>query len=849
MQTDANRLKAYIAKQKKAGAKLPSYANKAQPHLTRISAAAMVNRRFLNTPEARQQINQAVQEIGLDVKQGAATARSKKHEEENVELISHYFGWLEERGMKLPEHPTRRGVVFLDQLKVEAGVRHDDIDARRMVKKGCPDNELMKMIESAVTSLGLEVRVLTYRVGEPFEALTYETLLEKGTEERRRELEGKPNAAQQLYNTRSKLKLFCETLDIDLTAQVGHEFVVGCEESSDKVLSGIENVSSRRKFRTEINRWTDYYRRIVKTDSLPENFHEAFRHLVDMSGLTFPVLAKLLGVSGAAVRDWCKGLSTPRTESLTALSRMESLCKLPAGTLVDKLPKHHQRRRITLSQLPEFLKNESRADRVCRHLPDDFLEQPPEKQEEVFKSIRNNIVKQNTPHSARLAELRCLPYRLKELPAAAAEEFKQLASFMTAERPPIGMRRNGRWRVPTSELAWTDFSSFFGALRLPEDAADVRVRGLGIPDDHLTVALVACPFVVDWFIRFRFEARTQYSAFTIRLLWNFMSMLRAETGWLRQMPQLADRLRPIKSGQTTLLSPELIRRARADWDGVCQEAIEYYRYLCHELKPLIHVARDPFLPLEGIVEMEDPTKAFELLLQEMKAELPSRQMQPVRYHTTIRNLALVSFIAATGFRAKTIEQLDFTGDEAGHLILADEWILLDVPRSFFKNPESPYFGPKNARVDYSNAIPNIFWIVDIFKEYLNVSRPFLLNAIDPRCKERPLFVGSPIGGSVRMLTRTMSDVYRRAGESHLAENKWRGTGIRDVLSSGMHSARHIRGTAAVKKTGSFKFAGDVNQQSGRTAEIFYARFGTKDRNRRVNDILFGDKVKQPSAFL
>lgn len=839
MQTDENNLDAYIAGLKKAGAKLPSHAHRSQPHITRISVVSGVRRRFFYTPEGRRWLNLATQEIGLEEKHGATTARLERHAEESTELVVRYLRCLEDRGMKLPEDPTLSGIVFLDQLKVEAGLAPQP-----------PNNELVKIIESAVPRLGMEVRVLTQNPRDPRETLVYETLLEKGTEERRRELKGKPNARQQLYNTRSKLKLFCEVLGADPTTRVGDEFAAEFEASVNKVLDGIKNVNSRRKFRTEINRWSDYYRRMVKTASLPDNFNEAFRHLVDMSGLTFPVLRKLLGVGKTAIRGWYFGQSTPRPESVTALWRMETLFKLPTGALVGKLTQHNRRRRITFSQLPAFLRHDERlAYRVCPHLPDDFLEQPAERQKEMFDSIKNNVLKTNSPYNLRQAELVRLPYCLKEWPAATAAEFEQLATFKTADRPPIGMRRNGQWKSHTREMAWNDFGLFFGALRLPADAADVRVRGLSVPDEHLTIALIACPLVVDWFIRFRYETRTQYTSYTIKLLKTYMSLLRAETGWLRQMPQLADRLRPIKCGQTTLLSPELIRRARADWDGVCHEAFEYYMYLCAELKPLIRVGRNPFQAIEGIVKMDDPLDAFDVLLQGIRDELPNRQTQPVLYHTAIRNCALIAFIAATGFRRNTIAQLDFTGDESGHLMLQDDRILLDVPRGLFKDPNSPFFGPKHAQVDYSNAIPNVFWLVDIFKEYLEVSRPFLLSTVHPGCEDRPLFVTSTQGKTARMSPLLVSAVYRRMVERHLAENKWRGTGISHVWPCGSHSARHIRGTHVVKKTGSFQLAGDANQHSERMARISYARFVPEDRNRRVNDIIFENRIKQTPALL
>lgn len=498
------------------------------------------------------------------------------------------------------------------------------------------------------------------------------------------------------------------------------------------------------------------------------------------------------------------------------------------------------------SQLPEFLRQDERlAYQVREHLPDNFLGLPPERQHEIWESIRNTILKNNAPYNIKLVELRKLPYGLKEWPAAVAAEFEELASFKTADMPPLGMSRNGKWKLPSMKMARGEFAYFFGALRLPADAADLRVRGLGVPDNHLTLALVACPLVVDWFIRFRFGVRTQYTDYTIKMLKGFMSLLREETGWLRQMPQLAKRLRPIRSDGTPLLSRETIRRARSDWDGVCEEAFKHYRRMCRgEIKRLVDVARDPFLPIDGIVKMDDPTEAFDALLLGMRDELPSPKTQPVRYHAAIRDLAIVAFIAITGFRRNTVVQLDYVGDESGHLMLGNDCVLLDVPRHLFKDPNSPFFGPKNGQEDYSNEAPNVFGLVDIFKEYLTVSRPFLLNTFHPGCGEQPLFVASVKGGSARISPEQVSSMYHRMTARYLAENKWRGTGIKGARASRPHSARHIRGTAAVKETGSFQIAGDANQHSAKTAEKYYARFATKERNQRVNKVLFGKKIKQ-----
>jgi hypothetical protein len=92
-----------------------------------------------------------------------------------------------------------------------------------------------------------------------------------------------------------------------------------------------------------------------------------------------------------------------------------------------------------------------------------------------------------------------------------------------------------------------------------------------------------------------------------------------------------------------------------------------------------------------------------------------------------------------------------------------------------------------------------------------------------------------------MTPANVSHTYLRLTNRYLAEKKYRGTGISGVKKHGPHAARHIRGTAAVKKTGSLEVAADANHHSVEAARSHYALFLPKDRNRRVNEALFGSQ--------
>jgi len=831
------KLESYLAGLEEDGLKVPSQSNRRQPNFRRISTNSDINYKFLTAGAGKKRITLAVKQIGLDTAPDSAKTRQLKYEE-NLRHIGVYLQWLQAHGHKLPQDPTRGGQVFFAQVEVEAGLQTNTL----IVRKGGSDtshrNKLRELIVSAVPRLGIETRVLPQAMRQEEDVITYELLLKRGTEQRRRELEKRSSAYQQLCNTRSALKRFCKVLGLDAGGRVGPEFVIDCPSKIERVLATQKALSSRRKFKTEIGWWVDFYQKTLKEASLPGDFQKAFVRLIDQSGLNLSVLGKLIGASIKSVIEWYKGEKTPRAKSLEAIARMESLCKLQAGTLVNKIPSRYQRR-VPVSQLPESLRRDvSLARKVCPHLPDDFLGLPLERQELIFNSISTEIVRRSDPYAKKVSELRTVPYRLIEWPSAPKQEFEELAAFKTAERPPLGMMREGKWRPATKEMMQKEFGFFFGALSLSPNAEDIRLRGLGLPSSQLTLALAVCPLLFDWYARFKCERRGTCASMAVMLLRNCIPLLQEKTGWLWQKPELAARLRPISAGPVKLISEELVARALADWHGVCREAIEHYRQLLIELEPLAGQTRDPFLPIKGIISTDKPLEVFSFLSSEMRRAMPNRNTQPMYYHLAVRNRALVLLIALTGLRRNTVVQLDYTGDASGHLTLSNNRFELNIPRQLFKEEDSPFFGPKNAQQDYYMKLADKYGFNEIMSQYLEESRPFLLNKYFPDCEERPLFVNSKGSKGPRMSPVQVSNVYRAATIYHLVENKWRGTGIREVRSHGSHSARHLRGTHAVIQTGSFQIAGDANHQSKRAARESYARYATQNRNRRVNKALF-----------
>lgn len=92
------------------------------------------------------------------------------------------------------------------------------------------------------------------------------------------------------------------------------------------------------------------------------------------------------------------------------------------------------------------------------------------------------------------------------------------------------------------------------------------VHGFGVPLESLTFGLLVFPIVWDWYIQWRERRRGFYTAWEVDMLRIAIALTRADTGWVRQSPQLAERIRPIPN----LITERDIATIRDNWAGACK---------------------------------------------------------------------------------------------------------------------------------------------------------------------------------------------------------------------------------------------------------------------------------------
>jgi hypothetical protein len=441
------------------------------------------------------------------------------------------------------------------------------------------------------------------------------------------------------------------------------------------------------------------------------------------------------------------GTRIPRgVESLQLLARIERRYRLPQGYFAAKLP--HQARAPTGHDVGALSATERR--RLAWHLPHDFNCRPPEEQQQIIDWVQRVIISGSTDYrrfqreamkqryairfrhlaygterSVALAPyadetgadsdtVRSLHSGVIDAPPRLADEMAALLRFKTSTLTAIGLQRNGVWCDETAAMKLDHFGLMFGAL-----AADPNgeIKGRGFPVRDLTFGLLVVPSVWDWYVQWRERRRGFCTAWEADMLRSALSLVRRETGWLRQHPALLERVKPIAE----LVTAEEIAAARENWHGACDRVFQHARLRVTEITRVARVHRDPFepiMPIIPILEANSPLAEYRKITDEISARMPCERRYPLQAAEAARSFLMLRLGLHLGLRQKNLRQLliclrdqtprterrleDLKRGELRWSERENGWEVL-IPSAAFKNPDSSFFGEKPFRL----MLPNL----------------------------------------------------------------------------------------------------------------------------------------------
>ncbi|GES53210.1 hypothetical protein Rhsp01_58250 [Rhizobium sp. NBRC 114257] len=576
--------------------------------------------------------------------------------------------------------------------------------------------------------------------------------------------------------------------------------------------------------------------------------------------------------------SWLKGTKVPRSvESFEILDRIEHRYRLPRGYFKAKLP--HQSRAGTGHDIEEEISPAERR-RLAWHLPDNFNKLPKSKRQEILEWIRRVIITGATDYRRFQAAAIKQRYAIRfpamayggrassvpigrgtsnqsnpigdlddpdllsgviDAPPRLALEMANLISFKTSTLTAIGFQRNSVWGEETASQKLEHLGLMFGALAASPDG---QVAGRGIPLGVLTFGLLVFRGVWDWYLQWRERRRGFYTAWEADMLSIALSLTREETGWLRQHPELIERVIPIEG----LVSVEEIAFAKRDWHACCDAFHAHARNRIKEIQRVMRIHRDPFEPIMCVLEAPSPLAEYRKITDEILLRMPDKDRYPRAAAESVRSFLMLRLGLHLGLRQKNLRQLLLC--PRGHIPTSERrleelkrgeirwsdrdngWEVL-IPANAFKNSNSSFFGSKPFRL----ILPNLLDLYYYINAYIDRHRRILLaNANDPGTFFIKTVKQSSTEASYNQTT--FYEAWRLAIQRYGIYNPYTGRGaIKGLLPHGPHNVRDVLATHILKLTGSYEQASYAIQDTPDMIQQHYGRFLPQDKAALAAKIL------------
>ncbi|CZT37827.1 hypothetical protein GA0004734_00047210 [Rhizobium sp. 9140] len=617
----------------------------------------------------------------------------------------------------------------------------------------------------------------------------------------------------------------------------------------------------------------------------PASFQEALSYQIRRFGETYYRLHKAIvrpeeAFDKNTLLSWITGMKTPRNlESLDILNRIEARYRLPQGYFKAKLP--HAARAASGHDVGSDIGPAERR-RLAWHLPDDFNSLPHAKREEILEWVRRVIITGATDYRRYQAAAVRQRYAIRfpgiaygggpstscnlltrvddadeddvtsiedpdllsgvfDAPPALAMEMADLVSFKTSTLTALGFQRHGVWGEETASQKIEHLGLMFGALAASPGCA---VRGRGVPLTHLTFGMLVFPGIWDWYVQWRERRRGFYTAWEVDMLSVALSLTREGTGWLRQHPELLQRVRAVPG----LISQAEINDARSDWHAACERFFQYARHRSKEIQRVMRVHRDPFEPIMPVLEAASPLAEYRKITEEIVQRMPDERRYPRAVAESVRAFLMLRLGLHLGLRQKNLRQLllcprgHFPRSERrleelkrGELRWNDRergWEVL-IPAIAFKNAHSSFFGSKPFRL----ILPDLMGLYTHLDAYVARHRSVLLgNARDPET----FFVKTvkTTSKDAAYDQTTFYEAWRLTIQRYGIYNPYTGRGaIEGLLPHGPHNVRDVLATHILKQTGSYEQASYAIQDTPDMVARHYGRFLPQDKAALAAKIL------------
>jgi hypothetical protein len=356
---------------------------------------------------------------------------------------------------------------------------------------------------------------------------------------------------------------------------------------------------------------------------------------------------------------------------------------------------------------------------------------------------------------------------------------------------------------------------------------------------NLTLGLLIFPALWDWFLHWNLGRRGFFTNSEQLALHTAKALTRNSTGWLRQHPELADKLKPIDG----LITANGIRRARSDWASACDSAFDHARGRLAELSFMVAMHRDTYTSIMPVLTSPNPLRAYKKIGDESLRHMPDEIKWPMAASAAVRNYLVFRFALHLGVRSRNLRELLLCAPgqtprntyrleqlQRGELrwMPGDRTWQVIIPAVAFKNGRSSFFRGR----PFEMTLPDLQGLYGWIRRYIEIDRPRLLDgAPDPetlfvrahRDRIHPEYDQNSFHQLWRVFIQRFGiyNPYTRRGA------------IKGLRAHGPHAVRDILATHLLKKTGSYDLASFAIQDTVQQVMRRYGRFLPHEKIERA----------------
>lgn len=597
-------------------------------------------------------------------------------------------------------------------------------------------------------------------------------------------------------------------------------------EENMNLIFASKQESTKAKYVKIALKINQYYQSYIANKALPDDFREAIKLVHLNSGMSIRHVERVANIKKDKAKNIVRGIYIPRDK--TVILKLEKAYSLPPHTLLNKVGKHSSSSNIGINDIPiEFQNEYSRIRPHLNNLSFDFHTAPYDKKIEICKWITENIIINNNEYSKKSVVNLKNKYRYTKLTESPVlkDEIEKLIQFKESILPEEHYIKESSWCKSTSSKYVNSLLYFYGFI-------DKYQKNDKIERNDYCLSLLLNKSLVYDFIKFKIERRGKICSDDMQFLIFICSLLRNKFGFICQTEYYSNKTMIAKLCEIEALNglPSEYEN-QSGWIQACADARAYYQDLIKQLNSTykktnidrnghIAMSRDPFKPIEAILDKKEPLKEYLYLLHKAKEKCVSANFNPKQYIVFMSGYLSLSIILQTGLRAKNMRSLQFSEgnfEKSEQLFKNNDKYFIDVPANKVKNFQRNYTEISNTNNLYKDIEEYISIKKSVFSENNN---NFIVTINNTNYSE------SSFSRMIRNFTKLYICYHKFKNEP----------GIENLQPHGPHSLRDIIATHVIKKTGSFALAAMAIHDSEQTVRKHYARFLPSDKSELIREL-------------